>query len=91
MVFFVVLGISFARVSSSGGLVGVLLYMLCSLSSLLFSIVHRGVRFGLCGVVCVDFVGCCVSSYRLFAWVSRSRLMVVIVENETLTDLHPLL
>ena len=53
---------SFARDSSNGGFMGILLYMSCSLSNLLFSIVNMVVPSGLCSEVCVGFVGCCVSS-----------------------------
>ncbi len=53
---------SFARDSSNGVFVGILLHMSCSLSNLLFSIVQMVVPSGLCNEVCVGFVGCCVSS-----------------------------
>ncbi len=54
---------SFVRDSSNGGLLGMFLYMLCSLSSLLFSIVYMVAPSSLCSAMCVGFVGCCVSSY----------------------------
>ncbi len=66
--------------SSNGGLSGVLLYMSCSLSSLMFSIMHMRVPSGLCSVVCDGFVGCWVSSYLLVGWMPRSGLIGV-VEN----------
>ena len=59
-----------------------------SLSSLLFSIEHMVVPSGLCNVVCMCCVGCCVSSYRWVRCVPRSRLMGV-VENVRFGDLHP--
>ena len=43
---------------------------------------------GLCNVVCMCCVGCCVSSYRWVRCVPRSRLMGV-VENVRFGDLHP--
>jgi hypothetical protein len=49
-----------------------------SLSSFLRSVVHMVVLFGLCNVVCVLCVGCCVSSYRWVGCVSRSGLMGVV-------------
>ena len=52
------LWMSFARNSSIRGSVGMLYYMSCSLSNLLFSIVQMGVPSGLCNEVCVGFVGC---------------------------------
>jgi len=52
----------FARDSSNVGFVGMLLYMSCSLSNLMYSTVQMVVPPGLCSVVCVGFVGCCVSS-----------------------------
>jgi len=58
--------------SSNGGLLGILLYMSCSLSSLRFSIVQTRDPSGMCSVVCDGFVGCCVSSYLLVGWMSRS-------------------
>ncbi len=61
--------------------------MSCSLSSVLFPFEDMVVQFGLCRVVCVDLVGCCVSSYSLAAWISRSGLMGV-AENVRLIDLH---
>ncbi len=42
-----------ARESAIGGNVLPCLYMSCSLSSLLFSIVHMVVPSGICNVVCV--------------------------------------
>ena len=77
-----------ARDSSNGGLLGVLLYMSCSLSSRRFSIVLMRVPSGLCSVLCDGFVGCWVSSYLLVGWMSRSGLIGV-VENVRLVDLHP--
>jgi hypothetical protein len=74
--------------SSNGGLLAMLLYMSCGLSSLRFPIVQMRVPFGLCSVVCDGFVGCWVSSYLLVGWMSRSRLIGV-VENVRLVDLHP--
>ena len=74
--------------SSNGGLLAVLLYMSCSLSSLRFSIVQVRVPSGMCSVVCDGFVGCCVSSCLLVAWMSRSGLIGV-VENVRLVDLQP--
>ena len=62
--------------------------MSCSLFSLLFSIVQMRVPSGMCSVVCDGFVGCCVSSYLLVGWMSRSGLIGV-VENVRLADLHP--
>ncbi len=62
---------SFARDSSNRGLLGMLLYMSCSLSSLMFSIVHMVVPSGLCSAVWVGFDGCCVRSYLFVGWVSR--------------------
>ena len=53
---------SFVRDSLNDGFVGMLMYMSCSLSDLLFSIVHMVFPSGLCNEVCVGFVGCCVSS-----------------------------
>ena len=61
--------ISLARDSSNSGLVSVLLYMPWCLSSLLFSIVHTLVPFGLCRIVCVCFVGCCMSSQCKVSWI----------------------
>ena len=43
---------------------------------------------GLCSVVCVLCVGCCVSSYRWVGCVSRSGLTGV-VEKVRIGDLHP--
>jgi hypothetical protein len=80
--------IRFASDSANGEFVFVLLYMLYSLSSRLFSMVHMVVMSGLCMAVCVYFVGCCVRSYPLVDWVSRSGFMGV-VENVRLGDLHP--
>jgi hypothetical protein len=74
--------------SSNGGLLGVLLYMSCSLSSLRFSIVLMRVPSGLCSVLCDGFVGCWVSSYLPVGFMSRSGLIGV-VENVRLVDLHP--
>jgi hypothetical protein len=51
-------------------------------------IAHMRVPSGLCSEVFVIFVGCCVSSYRLFVWISRSGL-IGDAENVRLTDLHP--
>ena len=79
---------SLARDSANGGFVLSCLYMSWSLSSLLFSIVHLVVPSGLCSVVCVFCVGCCVSSYRWVGCVSRSGLIGV-VEKVRLGDLHP--
>jgi hypothetical protein len=64
MVLLSCLWMSFARDSSNDGFVVKLLYMSCSLSDLLFSVVQTVVPFGLCSVVCVGFVECCVSSER---------------------------
>ena len=74
--------------SSKVGLLGVLLYMSCSLSSLRFSIVPMWVPSGLCSVICDGFIGCWVSSYLLAGWMSRFGLIGV-VENVRLADLHP--
>jgi hypothetical protein len=79
---------SLARDSANGGLVLSCLYISCSLSSRLLSIVHIVVPSGLCSVVCVCSVGCCDSSYRWVGCVSRSGLMGV-VEKVRLGDLHP--
>ena len=79
---------SLARDSANGVLVVSCLYMSWSLSSLLFSIVHMVVPSGLCSVVCVFSVRCCVSSYRWVGCVSRSGLIGV-VEKVRLRDLHP--
>ncbi len=46
------------------------------------------VPFGVCTRVCLDFVGCWLSSYRLVGWMSRPGLIGV-VENVMLADLHP--
>ena len=54
--------------SSNGELLAALLYISCSLSNLRLSIVQMRVPSGLCSEVCVGFVGCCVSSYRLVGW-----------------------
>jgi hypothetical protein len=56
------LWMSFARDSLNGGFAGILLYMLCIFSNLMFSIVQMLVPSSLCSEVCVGFVGCCVSS-----------------------------
>ena len=64
--------------SSKSGLLGELLYMSCSSSSLRLSIVHMRVPSGLCSVVCDGFVGCWVSSYLLVVWMSRSGLIGVV-------------
>jgi hypothetical protein len=77
-----------AKGSANGGLVLSCLYMSWSLSSLLFSIVHMVLSYGLCSVVYVCYAGCCSSSYRLVGCVSRSGLMGV-VEEVRLGDLHP--
>jgi hypothetical protein len=61
-----------ASASSNGGLLGVLLYVSCSLSSLRFSIVQMRVPSVLCSVVCDGFVGCWVSSYLLVGCIFRS-------------------
>jgi len=66
---------SLARDSVNGGFVLSCLYMSWSLSNLLFSVVHMVVPYGLCNVVCVCCVGCCVSSYRLVGCASRPGLM----------------
>ena len=79
---------SLARDSVNGGFILSRLYMSCSLSSLLFSIVCMVVPSGLCSVVYVFTVGCCVSSYRWVECVSRSGLIWV-VEKVRLGDLHP--
>jgi len=55
---------SLARESANGGFVLSCLYMSWSLSSLLFSIANMVVPSGLCSVVCVFCVGCCISSYH---------------------------
>ena len=49
--------ISLARDSANGGFVLLCLYMSWSLSSLLFSILHKVMPSGLCSVVCVFCVG----------------------------------
>jgi hypothetical protein len=59
----------------------------CSLSSLLFLLCIWRYRL-VYVVVCVGFVGCCVSSQYLVGWISRYRLMGV-VENMRFGDLHP--
>jgi len=41
-----------------------------------------------CASLCVCFVGCCVSSYPLVGWMSRSGLMGV-VKNVSLRYFHP--
>jgi hypothetical protein len=46
------LWMSFARDSSNGGFMGMVLYMSCSLSNLLFSIVQMVVPSGLCSEMC---------------------------------------
>ena len=74
--------------SSNGGLLAVLLYMACSLSSLRLSIVQTRVPSSLRSVVCDGLVGCWMSSYLLVGWMSRSGLIGV-VENVRLIDLHP--
>ena len=74
--------------SSNIGLLAVLLYMSCSLSSLRFSIVHMRVPSGLCSVVCDGFDWCWVSSYMLVGLMSRSGLIGV-GENDRSVDLHP--
>ena len=74
--------------SSKGGLLGELLYMSCSLSSLRLSIVQIRAPSGLCSVVCDGFVGYWVSSYLLVGWMSRFGFIGV-VENVRLVDLHP--
>ena len=79
---------SLAKDSANGGFVLSCLYMSWSLSSLLFPIVHMVVPSGLCSVVRVFSVGCCVSSYRWVGCVSRSGFMGV-VEKVRLGDLHP--
>jgi hypothetical protein len=54
--------------SSNGGLLVVLLYISCSLSSLRFSIVQMRVHTSsLCSEVGVGFVGCWVSSCKCYA------------------------
>ena len=79
---------SLAKDSANGGFFLSCLYMSCSLSSHLFSIMHMFVPYGLCSVVCVFSVGCCVSSYRWVGYVSRSG-MIGVVEKVRLGDLHP--
>ena len=74
--------------SSKGGLLGEMLYMSCSISSLRLSIVQMRVSSGLCSVVCDGIVECWISSYLLVGWMSRSGLIGV-VENVRLADLHP--
>ena len=82
-----------AKDSANGGFVLSCLYTPWSLSSLLFfisllfSIVHMVVPSSLCNVVCVCYVRCCVSSYRLVGCASRSVLMGV-VEKVRLGDPH---
>ena len=78
---------SLARDSANGGFVLSCVYMSWSLSSLLFSIVHIYVPSGLCSVMCVFNVECCVSSYRWVGCVSMSGLIGV-VEKVRLGDLH---
>ena len=73
---------------SNGGLLDALLYISCNLSILRLSILQMRAPFGLCSEVCVGFVGCCVSLYRLVGWMYRSRLIGV-VENIRLANLHP--
>ena len=77
-----------ASASSNGGLLDVLLYVSCSLSSLGFSIVQMRVPSGLCSVMCDGFVWCWVSSYLLVGCISSSGLIGV-VKNVRLVDLHP--
>ena len=79
---------SLARESANSGFVLSCLYMSWSLSTLLFSIVHMVVPFGLCSIICVVCGGCLVSSYRWVGCVSRSGLIWV-VEKVRLGDLHP--
>jgi hypothetical protein len=74
--------------SSNCGLLGVLLYMSCSLSILRFSIVQTRVPAGLCSVIFDGFVGCWASLYLLVGWMSKYGL-IGIVENVRLVDLHP--
>jgi hypothetical protein len=78
VVLFVVLWMRCASDSSKGGLLGELLYMSYSLSSLRLSIVQMRVPSGLCSVVCDGIVGCWVSSYLLVGWMSRSGLIGVV-------------
>ena len=79
---------SCASDSSNGGLLAALFYISRSLSNLRLSIVQMSISSGMCSEVCVGFIGCCVSSYRLVWWMSRTGLIGV-VENVRLTDLHP--
>ena len=51
---------SLARDSANGEFVSI--FFPCSLSSLLLSTLHMVVPSGLCKVVCVGFVGYCMSS-----------------------------
>jgi hypothetical protein len=71
---------SLARDSGNGRFVFSCLHMSWILSSLLFSIVHMVMPSGLCSVVCVFSVGCCVSSYRRVGCVYRSGLLGVVEE-----------
>ncbi len=66
---------SCASDSSNGELLAEFLYISCSLSNRRLSIVQMVFPFSLCNEVCVGFVGCCVSSYRLVGWMSRSGLI----------------
>jgi hypothetical protein len=79
---------SLARDSANSGFDLSCLYMSWSLSRLLFSIEHMVVPSGLCSVVGVFCVGCCISSYRWVGCLSRSGLMGM-VEKVRLGDLHP--
>ena len=82
------LWVRYASDSSNYGLLAVLLYISCSLSSLRFSIVHMRVSSGMCSEGCVCFAGYWVSSYLLVGWMSKS-VFIGDVENVRLSDLHP--
>ena len=88
MVLFVVLWISCTNYFSNGGLLAAWLYISCNLSSLRLSILQMWAPSGLCSEMCVGFVGCRVSSYRLVGWMSRSGLIGV-VENVRFVILQP--
>jgi hypothetical protein len=71
---------SLARDSANGGSALSCLYMSWRLSSFLFSIMHMVVPFGLCSVVCMFSVRCCVSSYRWVGCASRSGLIGLVAK-----------
>jgi len=67
----------FARDSSNGGFVGMMLHMSCSLSNLLFYIVQMVVPSGLCNEAGVDFVVCCVTCSDLLVGCINLGLLVL--------------